>query len=81
MVNRKISDDRQTDQDFLMTDSEIAEMVKVPVRTVRYWRLAGILPFIKVGRHPRVWWSSFCVVFKKPDTPWNVLVRERNRIL
>jgi excisionase family DNA binding protein len=67
VVNRGISDHMQTQQDFLMTDSEIAEMVKVPVRTVRHWRLAGILPFIKVGRHPRVWWSSFCTVFKKPD--------------
>jgi hypothetical protein len=68
MVNQKIKDDRQTKQDFLMTDSEIAEMAKVPIRTVRYWRLAGILPFVKVGRHPRIWWSAFCAVFKKPGT-------------
>jgi hypothetical protein len=68
MVNRKIGDHRQTNQDFLMTDSEIAERARVPIRTVRYWRLAGILPFVKVGRHPRIWWSAFCTVFKKPGT-------------
>jgi len=52
----------------------VAEMVSVPVRTVRYWRLAGILPSIKVGRHPRIWMSAFQKVFHKPDAegPWEL---------
>ena len=57
---------RNRDRDDLMTDSEIALMAKVPVRTVRYWRNSGMLPFVKFGRHPRIWLSDFQKVFHKP---------------
>ena len=55
-------------EDYLMTDTEIANLAKVPVGTVRYWRMTGIMPFVKVGRHPRIWLSTFQKVFEKPDT-------------
>ena len=57
---------RKRDRDDLMTDSEIARMAKVPVRTVRYWRNSGMLPFVKFGRHPRIWLSDFQKSFHKP---------------
>jgi len=57
---------RKRDRDDLMTDSEIARMAKVPVRTVRFWRNSGMLPFVKFGRHPRIWLSDFQKSFHKP---------------
>jgi excisionase family DNA binding protein len=54
------------DEDFLMTDLEVAELAKVSVNTIRYWRQTGIMPFVKVGRHPRIWSSTFERVFQKP---------------
>jgi hypothetical protein len=49
-------------------------MVNIPMRTVRYWRLIGVLPSVKVGRHPRIWMSVFQKVFHKPnpDGPWEL---------
>lgn len=58
---------KKPDEDYLMTDSEIAELAKVSVNTIRYWRQTGIMPFVKVGRHPRIWLSTFEKVFQKPD--------------
>ena len=52
--------------DKLLTDYQVAELAGVPVNTVRYWRQTSVLPFVKVGRHPRVWLSVFCKVFNKP---------------
>ncbi len=52
--------------DYLMTERMVAEMALVPVNTIRYWRQMGILPFIKVGKHPRIWHSVFLKVFQKP---------------
>jgi hypothetical protein len=67
MAERRNNDRRHLKQDYLMTDSQVAEMAKVPIRTVRYWRCAGILPSVKVGRHPRVWCSVFQKLFHRPD--------------
>jgi len=58
-----------------MTDIEVAQMAKVPVRTVRYWRNSGMLPFVKVGRHPRIWLSDFQRTFHKP--PANGLLEQK----
>ena len=66
MKNRRKVERRKAGQDYLLSDSEVALMAGVPVRTVRYWRNAGILPCVKVGRHPRVWLSEFQKTFHKP---------------
>lgn len=60
---------RNQDQDYLMTEIEVAKLARVSVNTVRYWRQTGIIPFVKVGRHPRVWWSAFQAVFHRPSIP------------
>jgi excisionase family DNA binding protein len=57
-------------EDYLMTDEEVAKLVKVSMNTVRYWRQMGILPFVKVGKHPRVWNSVLLEIFKKPGFKW-----------
>ena len=67
MVERRNADRRNKNQDYLMTDGKIADMAGVSVHTVKYWRLIGTLPFVKVGRHPRIWFSVFKKVFHKPD--------------
>ena len=53
-------------RNHLMTDQEIAEKAGVSANTVRYWRQTGVLPFVKVGKYPRVWHSVFLQVFQKP---------------
>jgi hypothetical protein len=75
MAERRNSDRRNKNQDYLLSDREVATMAGVPVNTVCYWRLAGILPFVKVGRHPRVWLSEFQRIFHKPkqNGPWELL--------
>jgi hypothetical protein len=52
-------------RNFLMSDKDIAEKAGVSPNTVRYWRQTGVLPFVKVGKYPRVWYSVFLQVFKK----------------
>jgi excisionase family DNA binding protein len=37
----------------LMTSQEVAELVGVPVSTVREWGRKGTLPRVKLGRHVR----------------------------
>lgn len=37
----------------LMTAREVAEMLRVPVSTVREWGRRGILPRVKLGHHVR----------------------------
>jgi hypothetical protein len=66
---------RKNPQNYLMTDVEVAELVGVSIHTVKYWRMMGTLPFIKVGRHPKVWYSVFEKVFHKPDAegPWELV--------
>lgn len=54
--------------DSLLTDQEVAQLAKVSPNTVKYWRQTGVLPFVKVGKHPRIWLSEFNRVFHKPDT-------------
>ena len=61
-------DRRHESRDFMMTDGEVARLVKVSPNTVRYWRQTGLIPFVKVGRHPRVWWSAFQAVFHNPSS-------------
>jgi len=60
--------------DVLLSDQQVALLVNVSVRTIRYWRLAGILPSVKVGRHPRIWKTDFYKVFHKPhpEGPWEL---------
>ena len=73
-MDRRKPDRRNRNQDHLLTDIQVAEMASVPIRTVRHWRVSGILPSVKVGRHPRVWMSVFQKVFHKPDAngPWEL---------
>ncbi len=66
MTERRRSDRRTLNQDYLMTDDQVAQMAGVSVHTVRYWRQVGVLPFVKVGRHPRFWFSEVQKVFKRP---------------
>jgi hypothetical protein len=66
MTERRRSDRRYEHQDYLMTEGQVAEMAKVSVNTVRHWRQLGILPSVKVGKHPRIWHSVFLKVFQKP---------------
>ena len=70
MTDRRKSDRRGQNQDYLMTEDQVAEMAKVSVHTVRYWRHLGILPSVKVGKHPRIWNSVFLKVFQKPLPFW-----------
>ncbi len=62
-------------EDRLLTDKEVAELAQVSINTVKYWRQMGMLKFVKVGKHPRVWLSEFNRAFKKPDN--NVTSAER----
>ena len=66
MDDRRRNERRRSNQDYLMTDEQVARMAGVPKRTVRFWRHSGLLPFVKVGRHPRVWLSDFHRAFHKP---------------
>ncbi len=66
MTERRKTDRRYKHQDYLMKDQEVAEKAKVSVNTVRYWRQTGILPFVKVGKYPRIWASVFHQLFQKP---------------
>ncbi len=63
MTDRRRTEERRN---HLMSDKDIAEKASVSENTVRYWRQTGILPFVKVGKYPRVWYSVFLQVFKKP---------------
>jgi hypothetical protein len=75
MGDRRRGERRLDGPDSLLTDLQVAKMASVPVRTVRYWRLAGILPSVKVGRHPRIWMSMFQKVFHQPTAngPWELV--------
>ncbi len=75
MSERRKNERRKASQNYLLSDEEVALMAHVPVNTVCYWRLAGVLPFVKVGRHPRVWLSDFQKTFHqpKPNGPWEPL--------
>jgi hypothetical protein len=64
MTERRKNDRRI--QDYLMTEGQVAEFAKVSANTVRHWRQAGMLPFVKVGKYPRIWASVFYQVFQKP---------------
>ena len=70
MTERRKNDRRGQNQDYLMSDDQVALLAGVPVSTVRHWRQVGVLPFVKVGRHPRVWHSIFQKVFQKPLPIW-----------
>jgi excisionase family DNA binding protein len=67
MSERRRTERRRTGQDYLLSDEQVALLAGVPVNTVRKWRQTGTLPFVKVGRHPRVWFSVFQKTFQKPD--------------
>jgi excisionase family DNA binding protein len=80
-MKQEISDpiDKREYEDYLMTDAEVAKLVKVSFNTVRYWRQTGILPFVRVGKHPRVWNSVLMGVFKKPGFKWAVGTDQRKK--
>ena len=67
MTERRKSVERRN---HLMTEQEVAEEAMVSVNTVRYWRQTGVLPFVRVGKAPRIWFSEFQKLFKKPLSPW-----------
>jgi len=71
-MDRRKPDRRNRNQDQLLSDNQVAVMAGVPVNTVRKWRQVGTLPFVKVGRHPRVWLSEFQKTFHQPvqNGPW-----------
>jgi excisionase family DNA binding protein len=73
-MDRRKPDRRNKHQDHLMSDAQVAELVGVSKHTVKYWRHAGTLPFVRVGRHPRIWFSVFQKVFHKPEGngPWEL---------
>jgi len=64
MVDRRKGAERRN---FLMSDKDVAERAGVSANTVRYWRQTGILPFVKVGKYPRVWFSEFQRLFRQPS--------------
>jgi hypothetical protein len=66
MEDRRKNDRRAMIQDFLMTEGQAADMAKVSVNTIRYWRQVGKLPSVKVGKHPRIWYSVFLRIFQNP---------------
>ena len=66
MQERGSEDRRSAGRDRLLADAEVARMVGVSTQTVKYWRHIGTLPYVRVGRHPRVWLSVFLGVFQKP---------------
>ena len=66
-------------EDRLLTDKEVADMAKVSPNTVKYWRQTRILPFVKVGKHPRIWLSEFNRVFQKPVSLYNATVGDIRR--
>jgi hypothetical protein len=42
----------ERDPEELLTLSEVAEILRVPVNTMRWWRQRGVGPeFFKIGRH------------------------------
>ncbi len=66
MADRRKADRRAASQDCLLSERQVAELAKVSVNTVRYWRQTGLLPSVKVGKYPRIWASVFDQVFQKP---------------
>ena len=67
MKKTAMKDPRSKYEDYLMADQEVAQLASVSVHTVKHWRTVGILPFVKVGKSPRVWLSVFNQVFQKPE--------------
>lgn len=63
-----MKDPRSKYEDYLMADQEVARLASVSVHTVKHWRAIGLLPFVKVGKSPRVWLSVFNQVFQKPES-------------
>jgi len=63
MEDRRKNGERRN---YLMTDQDVAEKVGVSPNTVRYWRQTGKLPFVRMGKYPRIWFSEFQKLFKNP---------------
>jgi excisionase family DNA binding protein len=48
--------DDNHENDEMLTITEAAELLRVPVATLRYWRYTGDGPFsFRLGRHVRYW--------------------------
>ena len=57
MTTARDFDDHANDE--LLSINEAAELLRVPVATLRYWRHCGTGPFsFKVARHVRYWRSD-----------------------
>src|SRR5258708_17469654 len=65
--NRRNMDRRRSGQDYLLSDEQVGRMAGAPLRTVRFWRNSGTLPFVKVGRHPMVWPSDLQRTLHNPS--------------
>jgi predicted DNA-binding transcriptional regulator AlpA len=56
MTQQSHPNDRPPEGDELLTISEVADIVRVPVATLRYWRHLGTGPHsFRVGRGVRYW--------------------------
>jgi len=56
ITHRAISPETQHANDELLTMQEVADVVRVPVATLRYWRHLGTGPrSFRIGRSVRYW--------------------------
>jgi excisionase family DNA binding protein len=56
----------------LLTQEEVAEMLKVTIHAVRKWRRRGLLPYILIGntvRIERTALEAFIDAHRSPDAP------------
>jgi excisionase family DNA binding protein len=53
-------------RDEMLTPTEVAEYLKVPVQTVWRWCRTGTLPAVKIGKYWRI-----------PDTQLQVFIKSR----
>ncbi len=55
-MTTRLTDDESHENDEMLSITEAAEFLRVPVATMRYWRYCGDGPFsFKVRRHVRYW--------------------------
>lgn len=52
-----------------LSDTQIAELLAVPVATVGWWRRVGKLPYLRVGRYPRVRRADFDAFLEARTVP------------
>ena len=52
----------------IMTATDVADMLGVPVSTVLHWGRTGVLPRIKLGKHVRFIRHRIAAAILEPDT-------------